>query len=177
MQLDHRCCQHPGPQPGAGQEAPMWQLRPEKLCPTWPIGVSQAAHLGRWPAQRTPRGASSRAQGLSLGAGSPRTVTASSRSTALRLGATGLLRLRGHSSGPTGQEPADQRPRRSRCAASARVDTTAGRWREVLSGQLHSVLLPGVPLPVANEAGAVGEGFPTFLALVGLLSSVSFLMF
>lgn len=33
-----------------------------------------------------------------------------------------------------------------------------------------------MPLPVANEAGAVGEGFPALLAFLGLLSSVSFLM-
>lgn len=41
----------------------------------------------------------------------------------------------------------------------------------------RSVLLPGVTLPMANETRAVGKGFPTFLALVRLLSGVRLLMF
>lgn len=53
-------------------------------------------------------------------------------------------------------------------AAVGGADGTAS-WR--------SVLLPGVPFPVANETRAVGEGFPAFLTLIRLLSSVSFLMF
>lgn len=40
-----------------------------------------------------------------------------------------------------------------------------------------SVLLPWMTLPMADEAGAVGEGFSTLLTAVGLLSSVRFLVF
>lgn len=146
--------------------------------------VSHVARLGKPGSLRgtmagseDTRGASSRGQGLSVRAGSPRTVTAAAEALLSGSGPPASCGCVGTGSGPTGQEPADQRPGRSRCAATARVDTTAGRRREVLSGQLRSGLLPGVPLPVTNEAGAVGEGFPAFLALVGLLSSVSFLMF
>lgn len=62
--------------------------------------------------------------------------------------------------------------------AMARVDVTA----EAAVGGAdrtapRSVLPPGVPFPVANETRAVGKGFPAFLTLIRLLSSVSFLMF
>lgn len=39
------------------------------------------------------------------------------------------------------------------------------------------MLLPQMTLPMPDEAGAVGEGFSTFLAAIRLLSSVCFLVF